>query len=181
MKNPIPCNDYYHTPVSRRDRIDYRFVTDDGNTPSGCTVRIGDTDPATGEAVTDLTFFREYHRLADHQIYVNGKQWKNQVSIDAMVNDEGESKADRKTELSIPPEDPFGENLPDRILALREIASSLDGRLADVYEAMLVQHAGGKEKLSLREIAEKWDVHLSQVYKDREKITKMIRERLSRI
>ncbi len=53
-------------------------------------------------------------------------------------------------------------------------------RMADVYEALLVSYTGGKAKMSImREIAEKWGVHLSQICKDREKIIRMIRETIN--
>ena len=178
MKNGIPCNEYYHTPKAKHDRIVYRFVNDDDTTPSSCTVRLGDTDPLTGETIADLDFFTEYYRLADHQIYVQGKETKNRLSLDGMVFDGGDSQADQMEELSMPAEDPFSENEPEDVLRLRELAQSLTGRLADVYEALLVRYAGGKERISMQEIADKWGVHLSQVYYDRNKIIRMIRERI---
>ena len=72
MKNGIPCNETRFTNGKDRNRIVYHFVSDDGVTPSTCTVRIGDIDPMTGEPVTDMDFFlREYYRLDDHQIHKN--------------------------------------------------------------------------------------------------------------
>ena len=76
MKNGIPCNDYYHTTKAKKNKIEFRFVTDDGNTLSACTVRIGDTDPVTGEPITDLDYFTEYYRLVEHQIYIQNKETK---------------------------------------------------------------------------------------------------------
>ena len=67
----IPCNETHFTNGKDRDRISFRFVTDDGITPSSCTVRIGDTDPITGEVITDMDFFRAYHRQADREIHRN--------------------------------------------------------------------------------------------------------------
>ena len=71
MKKSIPCNETHFTNGRDRNHITFRFVTDDGNTPSTCTIRIGDTDPITGEAITDMDFFREYHRQADREIHKN--------------------------------------------------------------------------------------------------------------
>ena len=172
----IPCNDHWHSMKAEKDRIEFRFVNTDLNTPSRCTIRIGDTDPMTGKAITDIGFFLEYHKLAAHQIYMNSKETKNRLSLDGMLNDSGESELDQKTILSIPADDPFSENEPDNILRLREIAASLNGRLADVYEALLVNNAGGQEKITMTSIALKWHVSVKQVCKDREKIIRMIRE-----
>ena len=64
------------------------------------------------------------------------------------------------------------------ILRLREVASSLSGRLADVYEALLVKYAGGKEKISMTDLARKWGVSVTQICKDREKVIQLIREKV---
>ena len=100
------------------------------------------------------------------------------ASIEWYRDQEGNPEDDRIAELGIPCEDPFGENEPEEILRLREIAASLSGRLADVYEALLVKYSGGKEKLSLKDIADKWGVSTTQIYKDKDKIIQMIRERI---
>ncbi len=178
MKNGIPCNDWYRTVKARKNRINFQFVTDDGNTPSSCTVRIGDTDPKTGEQITDLTFFHEYYRLVDHQLYTNTKEYKNTVSYDIYTNDEGESNMERKLQFTVSIDDPFGENEPEEILRLREIAASLTGRLADIYEALLVKYAGGKEKISMTDLSRKWGVSVTQICKDRDKIIRMIKEKM---
>ena len=171
-----PCNEYYHTVKAKKDRIEFRFVTNDRNTPSECTVRIGDTDPMTGGKITDITIMHEYYRLADHQIYVNRKETANRISLDGLVNDDGDSQLERKKKFSVPSEDPFAEDEPDEIVKLREIAASLKGRQADVYEALLVQYAGGKEKISMTDLARKWGVSVTQICKDRDRIIRMIRE-----
>lgn len=180
MKNNhgIPCNEYYHTVKARKDRIEYRFVNTDRNTLSGFIIRLGDTDPITGETVTDVGFFREYHRLADHQIYVNGKETKNRLSLDGLVND-GDSELEKKKSFSVPACDPFAEDEPDEIRCLREVSSSLTGRLADVYEALIVKYAGGREKIPFTSLAEKWSVSVTQIGKDRDKIFRMIRKAIT--
>jgi hypothetical protein len=220
--NGIPCNDYLHTPKAQHDRIVYRFVSDDGNTVSSCTIRLGDTDPLTGEAITDMGFFTEYHKLAHHQVYENLKasrvdltpeekrrfreekaafaaafekkygymparsdlrdaladRWPKtyHLSIQELINDDGDSKADRREDLSEPAADPFGTDLPIDIACLQEVAASLTGRLADVYEALLVKYAGGKEKITFTSLAEKWRVSHTQIGLDRDKIIRMIRK-----
>ena len=70
----IPCNETRHTLKAEKNQIHFRFVTDDGNTPSTCSIGIGDIDPLTGQTITDMTFFREYHRMVDHDIY---SYWKD--------------------------------------------------------------------------------------------------------
>ena len=175
-----PCNDYRHTVKAKKDRIIYRFVTQDNNTPSSCAIRLGDIDPMTGEAITDIELFMEYHRMADHEVYVQGKETRNRISLDGLVFPDGKDMTEFIPNCGIPAADPFDEDLPDDILALREIADSLTGRQADVYEALLVSHAGGQARSSMREIADKWDVHISQVYKDKDRIIRMIKEKIGK-
>ena len=175
----IPCNEYYHTVKARKDRIEFRFVNTDRNTPSECTIRLGDTDPMTGEVITNVGFFREYHRLADHQIYVNGKETKDRLCLEGLVNDDGDSKLEKKKSFSVPACDPFAEDEPEEILCLRKVGASLTGRLADVYEALLVKYAGGKEKITFTALAEKWGVSVTQIGFDRDKIYRMIREAIA--
>lgn len=223
--NGIPCNDYLYTTKTQQDRIVFRFVSDDTNTPSACTVRLGDTDPITGEAITDVGFFTEYHKLANHQVYENLKasrvdltpeekkrfsaektafaaefektygyqpcradirealadRWPKtyHLSIQELINDDGDNKADQREDLSTPVPDPFDENTPDDIACLHEVATSLTGRLADVYEALIIKYAGGKEKISFVSLAEKWGVSHTQIGLDRDKIFRMIRKAIA--
>ena len=172
----IPCNEYYHTVKARKDRIEFRFVNTDRNTPSECTVRLGDTDPMTGKVITDVGFFREYHKLADHQIYINGKETKDRLCLEGLLNDNGDSELEKKKSFSVPAYDPFADDEQDDIRCLREIAASLTGRLADVYEALIIKYAGGKEKITFTSLAEKWGVSVTQIGFDRDKIFRMIRE-----
>ena len=71
MKKGIRCNETHFTNGEVRNQISFEFVSDDGLTPSSCTVRLGDIDPVTGKPITDLTFFREYYRVVDHQVHKN--------------------------------------------------------------------------------------------------------------
>ena len=220
--NGIPCNDYLYTTKNQQDRIIFRFVTDDAGTPSSCTIRLGDIDPMTGETITDMSFFTEYHKLARHQVYENLKasrtdmtpeekrrfreekaafaaafekkygyrptrsdirdalasRWPKtyHMSIQELINEDGDSKADQREDLSVPATDPFNEDAPLDIACLREVAATLTGRLADVYEALLVKYAGGKEKISFTSLAEKWGVSHTQIAYDRDKIFRMIRK-----
>lgn len=115
----------------------------------------------------------------DHQIYIQNKEVKGLLYLDGIKSDDDENKPDKKRILSIPATDPFDEDDPDDILQLREFASSLTGRLADVYEALLIQHAGGREKISMTSIARKWGVSVTQICNDRDKIIRMIKENMN--
>ena len=67
--------------------------------------------------------------------------------------------------------------IPLQLQALREVAASLTGRRAEVYEAMILRAAGGKERIRFSEIARKWGVSPKQITKDQEKIMEMVRRR----
>lgn len=224
MKKPygIPCNETRHTLKADRDRINFRFVTDDRNTPSGCTVRIGDTDPLTGERITEMTFMREYYKLVDHEIYTYWKdrhtaltsaekkqreerkaafladfenrfgyrpseadlRWmtddfmpeRYSASVEWYRDQEGNPESDRIAGLGIPCADIYGENEPEDVCQLKEVASGLTGLQADLYEWLLVKYAGGEVKLSMKDIADKWDISLSQAYEEKNEIIRIIRE-----
>lgn len=98
------------------------------------------------------------------------------ASIERYRDEEDNPESDRISGLGIPCEDPFGEDTPEEILRLREIAGTLTGRLADVYEAMLIRYAGGKERITTEDLARKWNVSISQIGKDRAKIIRMIKD-----
>lgn len=93
MKKGIRCNETRFTNKDRRDRIQFEFVTDDGNTPSSCTVSIGDVDPVTGEKITNVTFFREYYRMVDHQVRENLKAERRRQSPEEIARKEKEKEA----------------------------------------------------------------------------------------
>lgn len=222
----IPCSETRHTLKAEKNKIAFRFVSDDGNTPSNCTVRIGDTDSLTGEPITDMTFFKEYYKMIDHEIYTYWKdrrpaltpeekkqrdekknafavsfekrygyrpsdadlRWMTDdfmserycSSIEWYRDQEGNPESDRIPGLSIPCEDPFDADEPDDILRLREFASTLTGRMADIYEWLIVKYAGGREKLSLKTIADKWGISITQAYKDKDKLLKKLRKYIER-
>ena len=92
MKNGIPCNETQYTPGNKRNQITYRFVTGNRDIPTRCTIQMGDTDPATGEQVTEVSFFREYYRLVDHEIYQNLKAKRPQYTQDEKDWREKEAK-----------------------------------------------------------------------------------------
>ena len=222
MKKGIRCNETRFTNGEDRDRIKYEFLSDDGVTPSSCTVRLGDIDPVSGQAITNVTFFREYYRVVDHQVHKNlqaehpnyspqHKTWRDKEkaafveaftkrwgyapskddvlyhleqleeerwnqSLDTFVSqDTGESTLDWHLEFSAPAE--MDVEIPLKLQALREVAASLTGRRAEVYEAMIQRAAGGKERIRFSEIARKWGVAPKQITKDQERIMEMVRRR----
>ncbi len=63
MKKGIPCFDYSEIGPNGQNRITFSFATGNEDIASEMVVSLGDTDPMTGEKITDLTFFREYHLL----------------------------------------------------------------------------------------------------------------------
>ena len=222
MKKGIRCNETRFTNGEDRDRIRFEFLSDDGLTPSSCTVRLGDVDPVSGEVITNVTFFREYYRLVDHQVHKNlqaerpdytpqhkawrerekaafteafTKRWgyapsKDDVlyhleqleeerwnqSLSTFVSQEtGESTLDWHTEFSVLSE--MDKDLPLQLQALREVAASLTGRRAEVYEAMIQRAGGGKERILFSDIARKWGVAPKQITKDQERIMELVRRR----
>ena len=226
MKKGIRCNDTHFTNGEDRNRIIFEFVSDDGITPSSCTVRLGDIDPVTGRPITDLTFFREYYRVVDHQVHKNlaaervrllpgektrrdaekerfiaefEEMWgyrptKDNVlyhldqldeerwnrSLQTYVSDDtGESTLDYHSEFSAPAEMDQAETV--EMQALREVAQSLSGRKAEVYDAMIQRAAGGKVRIRFVDIANKWGVAKQQIEKDRRRIMEMVRMRAEEI
>ncbi len=219
MKKGIRCNETRNDSREGRDRIRYEFLSDDGITPSSCTVQLGDIDTVTGEVVTDVTIFREYYRLKDHQVrknlkaerpeyteeetarrketrealaeefcrcwgyapsrddllYLMEEQERWNLSVSILVNEEGKDCASRHTELSEPAVAEEEETV--EMQALREVAASLTGRKAEVYQAMIQRAAGGQERVRFSEIARKWGVAPKQITKDQERIMEMVRRR----
>ena len=93
MKNGIPANETQFTPKSGRRSITYRFVSGENDIPSHCTIQLGDTDPATGKAITDVDFFREYYRIVDHQIHQNLRTMRPEYTPEQKARRETEKQA----------------------------------------------------------------------------------------
>ena len=223
MKKGIRCNEIMHRSGEGRDRIRFVFLTDDGNTPSSATVQLGDIDTVTGEAVTDVTIFREYYRLKDQQarknlkverpaytkeeaarrkqarkefaeefrrrwgyepsrddlMYLMEEQKRWNLSLSALVNEDGEDRVYRHRGFSVFAVMEEEESI--EMQALREVGESLTGRLAVVYEAMIQQKAGGKVRLKKKDIADQWDVKPPRITKDQKTIMAMVRKRAEEI
>ena len=60
--------------------------------------------------------------------------------------------------------------------ALREFARSLSGRLADVYQMLLIKTDAGADQPCWYELADKWGVTSGQISRDKKKIIRMIRK-----
>ena len=69
------------------------------------------------------------------------------------------------------------DDIPTELQALQEVAASLTGRLAEVYEAMIQRAAGGQKRVRFSEIAGKWGVSPVQITKDQKRIMEMVRRR----
>lgn len=226
MKKGIRCNEVRFTNGDKRDRIRFEFVSDDGVTPSSCTVCVGDIDPITGEKITDLTFFREYYRVVDHEVHQNldeerreqtkeEKAWRKEekkrycsdfekkwgykpskdnvlfrleqgeeeryhLSLSVFINEEdGTNTVDWIGELSYSEE--MDWILPVEMQALKDVAASLNGRKAEVYQAMIQRAAGGQERIRFSDIAKKWGVSCKQIHKDQGKIMEKVRKRAAEI
>ena len=221
MKKGIRCNETRNDSREGRDRIRFEFLSDDGITPSVCTVCLGDIDTVTGEPVTSITYFREYHRMKDAQVRINLKserpvcsgeelalrkqrkadfirdfreRWGYEpsgddiryfleeqekerwnLSVSVLINEDREDHTGRHRELGALAE--MDEEIPVELQALRDVASSLTGRLADVYEAMIQRAAGGRIRIRFSDIARKWGVSPKQINKDQEKIMEKVRRR----
>ena len=74
MKKGIQCFDYNETGKKNQTSIYYSFVTGDEEIPSHFRVSLGDVEPMTGEAITDVTFFQAYHTQRNHEVYINKKE-----------------------------------------------------------------------------------------------------------
>ena len=72
MTASYPCNERNYIGRAGQDRITYAFVTSDGVTPSACVIRMGDTDPLTGETLPE-ELFREYHQIRNQEVYRSNK------------------------------------------------------------------------------------------------------------
>ena len=219
MKKGIRCNETRNDSREGRDRIRYEFLSDDGVTPSSCTVRLGDIDTVTGEAVTDVTIFREYYRLKDHQVRKNLKAERTEytkeeaarrkearealseefrrrwgyspsrddllylmeererwnLSVSVLVNEDGRDCTFQHRELSEPAAAEEEETV--EMQALREVAASLAGRKAEVYQAMIQRAAGGQVRDRFSDIADRWDVSAATIHEEQEKIKEMVRRR----
>ena len=119
------------------------------------------------------TLFR--YRLVDHQVYVQNRETKDRLSLNGLTFNDGSNQCEWKRCFSAPDAEPFTEENED-ISALKAFAASLDGYMADLYEWLLVYFAGGKEKLSLKEIADRWGVSRAKAYRDKDDMIQTIRE-----
>lgn len=97
------------------------------------------------------------------------------LSLSVLVNEEDRDDCCRHVELSTPAD--MDEEVPVELQALRDVAASLSGRKAEVYEAMIQRAAGGRERLRFGDIAAKYEVSPKQINKDTERIKEMVRRR----
>ena len=93
---------------------------------------------------------------------------------DEEVSFEDEDVASEEEEVTSEEEDSPEES--EDTEALREFARSLSGRLADVYQMLLIKTDAGADQPCWYELADKWGVSAAQITKDQKKIIRMIRE-----
>ena len=98
--------------------------------------------------------------------------------IDQSRSEDDEPVSEFGEEFKYTDKDIFDCDLPDCIEALREVAEALPQRLREVYEAMLERAAGGADRITFTDIARKYKVSPNQIKKDRQKIEKIIIERV---
>ena len=101
------------------------------------------------------------------------------LSLSALVNEDGEDQVDRHREFSYFAVMDEEESI--EMQALREVGESLTGRLAEVFEAMIQEKAGGKVRLKKKDVADQWDIRPPQITKDQKTIMKMVQRRAEEI
>ncbi len=111
--------------------------------------------------------------ILDHLEKYEQEHWNLSVSV--LVNEAGKDHTFQHAEFSTPME--TEEDIPVELQALRDVAASLTGRKAEVYEAMIQRAAGGKERLRFSDIADKYGVTPGLITKDQEIIMAMVRRR----
>ena len=177
MKKSIRCNETRYVNGGDRDRIRYEFVTEDGVTPSSCVIRLGDTDPRTGEKITDLTFFREYHRLVDHQVrknldairpgYTTGekarRQRRKEAIIAAFVMEHGYAPSTSDVLWWLEEEEPERYNLPLDCLVDEEDGSDDLNRHA-AFSIPFEEEEESAGLQALREVAAELTRRKAEVY-----------------
>ena len=126
------------------------------------------------------TFRKEHGYMPgeDTVEYLLEKKWgcRYNIHLEAVRDEYGDSMA----ECCLPMEDPAAQeefigNETDEILMLREFASSLRGRLLDVYRMMLEKAAGGAGGRLGKDLAKKWGISPSMIVKDERKIIRMLK------
>lgn len=73
VKKGILCNEIKYYGPEKHNTIRYEFVSGDPEIPSNVTISLGDMDPMTGEAITDVEVFREYNLQRNREVYDNLK------------------------------------------------------------------------------------------------------------
>lgn len=115
----------------------------------------------------------------DIRYYLEQKMPENYHQYyEASRREDGEPVNEFGEEFLYKDSDPFECDLPDCIEALRETISALPDRLRDVYAAMLQRAAGGAGRITFTDIAKRYNVSPNQIKKDRQKIEKIIVEKV---
>ena len=114
-----------------------------------------------------------------HMEKVEPERWNMYISalVEKENEEEKEDCEDREKKLSIPFEEMDSEEVSLEMQALQEVVASLTGRLALVWEAMILRSAGGSERLRFKDLADMWDISQKRVSEYRDKIERMISKR----
>jgi len=225
VKKGILCNDSKMQGPEKYNRIRYEFVTGDDMIPSDVTVSLGDVDPLTGKAITDVEIFQDYRRMRNRQVYCNlrvsrpeyaekekeerrlerlriaeefradygyeptpevvrylqDSRWKSRyvLSLDSFVNEEeNESTLDYVSEMADPSAEEAFRCLEDReeYARLLAFADTLEGRLKDVFQLMVLEALGENGAMNGVTLEEKWHASKHAISRDRLKLKEMLRE-----
>ena len=82
MKKGINCNENRFYGPEKHNTIRYEFVSGDSEIPSNVVISLGDVDPMTGEAITDVEVFREYNLQRNREVYDNLKAMRPEYTKD---------------------------------------------------------------------------------------------------
>ena len=103
------------------------------------------------------------------------------VPYDALRNENGESGIESWAPFSVPFEDPFEDDLPVEMRALREVGSSLTGRLRDVFDVLLGKTDDNGNKVKLKDLADKWDVCPAMITGYKAQIFDLVRKKAAEL
>lgn len=103
------------------------------------------------------------------------------VPYDALRNEDGESGIESWAPFSCDFDDPFEDDLPVEMRALREVGLSLTGRLRDVFDVLLGKTDDNGNKVKLKDLADKWSVSSAMITKDKALIFDLVRKKAAEL
>lgn len=104
------------------------------------------------------------------------------VPIDAIINEEDDSSGLQDwAAYSVPFDDPFEDDEPLEIRAMREVGSSLTGRMKVLFDLMYARFDAGAEKIKRVDLADELGVSPAAVTKALAKIAALIRAKTAEL